>query len=142
MRTTKGIAVSPGVSIAPAFIFTDDSAEIPQYHITVAEVEAELARFREASLLAKKEIETLRDRAKKEAGEEQAAIFDAHLMMLEDPDLLERIEHSLNDNLFNVESAILSFETEMVDKLSSSADPLIQEQIGRASCRERVCQYV
>jgi phosphotransferase system enzyme I (PtsI) len=129
MRITKGIAVSPGVSIAPAFIFVDDSAEIPQYHITVADVQSELARFREASLLAKKEIETLRDHAKKEAGEEQAAIFDAHLMMLDDPELLEQIEHSLNDNLFNVESAILSFETEMVDKLSSSADPLIQERV-------------
>jgi len=129
MRTTKGIAVSPGVSIAPAFIFKDDSAEIPQYRISAAEVETELARFHEASLLAKKEIETFRDRAKKEAGEEQAAIFDAHLMMLEDPELLEQIEQSLNNNLFNVESAILSFETEMVDKLSSSADPLIQERV-------------
>ncbi|MEN6490733.1 MAG: phosphoenolpyruvate-utilizing N-terminal domain-containing protein, partial [Rectinema sp.] len=129
MRITKGIAVSPGVSIAPAFIFIDDSAEIPQYHITVADVQSELDRFREASLLAKREIEALRDHAKKEAGEEQAAIFDAHLMMLDDPELLDQIEFSLNDNLFNVESAILSFETEMVDKLSSSPDPLIQERV-------------
>lgn len=129
MRIMKGIAVSPGVSIAPAFIFADDATEIPHYHISVADVPGELARFHEASLLAKKEIEALRDHAKKEAGEEQAAIFDAHLMMLEDPELLEQIEFSLNDNLFNVESAILSFETEMVDKLSSSADPLIQERV-------------
>ncbi len=129
MRITKGIAVSPGVSIAPAFIFADDSTEIPQYHIAPAEVVSELARFHEASLLARKDIEALRDHAKNEAGEEQAAIFDAHLMMLDDPELLDQIEVSLNDNLFNVESAILAFETEMVDKLSSSPDPLIQERV-------------
>jgi len=129
MRITKGIAVSPGVSIAPAFIFADDSAEIPQYHIDPSEVASELTRFHEASLLARKEIEALRDHAKNEAGEEQAAIFDAHLMMLDDPELHDQIEVSLNDNLFNVESAILAFETEMVDKLSSSPDPLIQERV-------------
>lgn len=129
MRITKGIAVSPGVSIAPAFIFTDDSAEIPQYHIAPSNVQSELTRFHDASLLARKEIEALRDHAKSEAGEEQAAIFDAHLMMVDDPELLDQIELSLNDNLFNVESAILSFETEMVDKLSSSPDPLIQERV-------------
>ncbi|HBE46519.1 MAG TPA: phosphoenolpyruvate--protein phosphotransferase, partial [Spirochaetaceae bacterium] len=129
MRITKGIAASPGVSIAPAFLFIDDSADIPQYHITTADIPAELDRFHEASLLAKREIEALRDRAKLEAGEEQASIFDAHLMMLEDPEVLDQIERSLNENLFNVESAILSFETEMVDKLSSSPDPLIQERV-------------
>jgi phosphotransferase system enzyme I (PtsI) len=129
MRITKGIAASPGVSIAPAFLFMDDSIEIPQYHITSADISAELDRFHEASLLAKREIEALRDRAKLEAGEEQASIFDAHLMMLEDPEVLDQIERSLNENLFNVESAILSFETEMVDKLSSSPDPLIQERV-------------
>lgn len=129
MRITKGIAASPGISIAPAFLFIDDSIKIPQYHITEADIPAELDRFHEASLLAKGEIEALRDRAKQEAGEEQASIFDAHLMMLEDPEVLEQIERSLHENLFNVESAILSFETEMVDKLSSSPDPLIQERV-------------
>jgi len=129
MVITKGIPVSPGVSIAPAFIFIDDSAEIPRYSIVPSNVQDELLRLHEASELARKEIEKLRDRAKRDAGEEQAAIFDAHLMMLDDPDLFDQIEQSLNENLFNVESAILSFETDMVDKLSSSPDPLIQERV-------------
>jgi phosphotransferase system enzyme I (PtsI) len=50
-------------------------------------------------------------------------------MMLDDPELFDQIQQSLNENLFNVEAAILSFETDMVDKLSSSPDPLIQERV-------------
>lgn len=129
MRVTKGIAASPGISIAPAFLFIDDTTEIPRYHISVEGVSDELARYHEASLLARREIEALRDRARHEAGEEQAAIFDAHLMMLEDPEVLEQIERSLNETLLNIESVILNFETEMVDKLSSSSDPLVQEKV-------------
>ncbi|HPB08039.1 MAG TPA: phosphoenolpyruvate--protein phosphotransferase, partial [Rectinema sp.] len=129
MTIIKGIGVSPGVAIAPAFVYIDDSGIIPQYHISAEDVQSEMARFHEASLLAKKEIEALRDRAKKEAGEEQAAIFDAHIMMLDDPVLLEQIELSLKEKQFNVEAAVLSFESEMVNKLSSSQDPLKQEKV-------------
>jgi len=125
----KGIGVSPGVAIAPAFVYIDDSGIIPQYPISIEDVQSEMARLHEASLLAKKEIEALRDRAKNEAGEEQAAIFDAHLMMLDDPELLEQIELSLKEKQFNVETAVLSFESEMVNKLSSSQDPLKQEKV-------------
>ncbi|MEN6383122.1 MAG: phosphoenolpyruvate-utilizing N-terminal domain-containing protein, partial [Rectinema sp.] len=80
MMIIKGIGVSPGVAIAPAFVHIDDSGIIPQYHIAIDDVPSEMARFHEASLLAKKEIEALRELAKNEAGEEQAAIFDAHIM--------------------------------------------------------------
>ena len=129
MMIIKGIGVSPGVAIAPAFVYIDDSGIIPQYPISIEDVQSEMARLHEASLLAKKEIEALRDRAKNEAGEEQAAIFDAHLMMLDDPELLEQIELSLKEKQFNVETAVLSFESEMVNKLSSSQDPLKQEKV-------------
>ena len=129
MMIIKGIGVSPGVAIAPAFVYIDDSGIIPQYPISIEDVQSEMARLHEASLLAKKEIEALRDRAKNEAGEEQAAIFDAHLMMLDDPELLEQIELSLKEKEFNVETAVLSFESEMVNKLSSSQDPLKQEKV-------------
>lgn len=129
MMIIKGIGVSPGVAIAPAFVHIDDSGIIPQYHIAIDDVPSEMARFHEASLLAKKEIEALRELAKNEAGEEQAAIFDAHIMMLDDPEFLEQIERSLKEKQFNVEVAILSFESEMVNRLSSSLDPLKQEKV-------------
>lgn len=129
MKVIKGIPVSPGVTIAPAFVFADDASDIPEYAIEPDHVPEEIARYHEASRLARQEIEALRDKAKSEAGEEQAAIFDAHLMMLEDPDVLERIEREINETLRNVEAVLLAFETEMIETLSSSPDPLIQERV-------------
>jgi phosphotransferase system enzyme I (PtsI) len=130
MRELQGIAASPGIAVAPAFLFYDDyNASIPSYPIANEDVESEFERFTDAIEQAKKEVTLLRSKAYKEAGEEQAAIFDAHLMMLDDPDVKEKVRNGLYGSLLNVESIIFSFEQEMIEQLSSSQDPYIQERV-------------
>jgi phosphotransferase system enzyme I (PtsI) len=130
MRELQGIAASPGIAVAPAFLFYDDyNASIPSYPIANEDVESEFERFTDAIEQAKKEVNLLRSKAYKEAGEEQAAIFDAHLMMLDDPDVKEKVRNGLYGSLLNVESIIFSFEQEMIEQLSSSQDPYIQERV-------------
>jgi phosphoenolpyruvate-protein phosphotransferase (PTS system enzyme I) len=130
MRELRGIAASPGTAIAPAFLFYDDyNASIPSYSISNEEVGSEFDRFTVAIEQAKSEVAILRDKALKEAGEEQAAIFDAHLMMVDDPEVGERVKSGLSSSLLNVESIVFSMEREMIDQLSSSHDPYIQERV-------------
>jgi phosphoenolpyruvate-protein phosphotransferase (PTS system enzyme I) len=129
MKELRGIAVSPGTALAPAYLFLDDfGSSIPSFPISSDEIASEYSRFLEAAEQAKIDVGALRDKALKEAGEEQAAIFDAHLMMLDDPELKEGVELGLASLLTNVESVIFSLEREMIDKLSSSQDSYMQER--------------
>ncbi|MCX7028165.1 MAG: phosphoenolpyruvate--protein phosphotransferase [Spirochaetes bacterium] len=130
MRELRGIAASPGTALAPAYFFFDDySSSIPSFSISSEDVASEFSRFLEATEEAKADVIVLRDKALKEAGEEHAAIFDAHLMMLDDPEIKESVELRLSSFLLNVESIIFSLEREMIDKLSSSQDPYMQERV-------------
>ena len=130
MRELRGIAASPGAAFAPAFLFYDDyNASIPSYPISSEDVESEFGRFTVAIEQAKSEVSILRDKALKEAGEEQAAIFDAHLMMIDDPEVGIRVRNGLSVSLLNVESIVFAMEGEMIDQLSSSQDPYIQERV-------------
>ncbi len=130
MRELRGIAASPGTATAPAFLFADDyDASVPSYQIESTDIESEFSRFEEAIAAAKVEVTALRDKALAVAGAEQAAIFDAHLMMLDDPEVAERVEDNLKRQLVNVESIILALEKGMIDQLSSSPDSYIQERV-------------
>ncbi|HOV93877.1 MAG TPA: phosphoenolpyruvate--protein phosphotransferase [Spirochaetales bacterium] len=130
MRELHGIAASPGTACAPVFIFRDDfSWSIPSYPIAESDVDAEYARYQEAVARAKEEVTALRDKALQDAGEEQAAIFDTHLLMLDDPEVNENIKSELSSTLMNVESVVFSIERKTVESLASAQDPYIQERV-------------
>ncbi len=130
MRELHGIAASLGTACAPVLIFKDDfSLSIPSYPIAESDVDAEYARYQEAVARAKEEVTALRDKALQDAGAEQAAIFDAHLLMLDDPEVNENIKSELSSTLMNVESVVFSIERRTVDSLASAQDPYIQERV-------------
>jgi len=89
----KGIAASPGIAIGKAFVL-QPPAEAPATQSTEAQPvdpAAEKARYDDALAISRKEIESLRDRVAKRVGEKEAAVFDAHLMMLEDPSFTDEV---------------------------------------------------
>ena len=130
MNELYGIPASPGVAVAPAFLLvTEDSLTLPVRAIDASEVGSEWARFVVAVGKARVDITALRDKARIEAGEEQAEIFESHLLMLDDPDLHERIERSLGSNLVNVERIVVDIERELVDKLGQAEDPSLRERV-------------
>lgn len=130
MRELRGIAASPGTAFAPAFLLYDDyNSSIPSYSISSEDADSEFERFTEAVEQAKEEVSSLRAKALKEAGEEQAAIFDAHFMMLDDPEVASKVKESIASLKVNVESIVFAIEQEMIDQLSASTDPYIQERV-------------
>ena len=86
----RGIPASPGISIGKAFIYENNKVEITKEK--VEDIAAEKERFHSAVNLAKKQIVKIREDAEEKIGSERAAIFDAHVLMLEDPEFAVSVE--------------------------------------------------
>ncbi|MGA2546330.1 MAG: phosphoenolpyruvate--protein phosphotransferase [Rectinemataceae bacterium] len=130
MNELSGIPASPGVAVANVFLFAaEDASSVPVRALEASEVAAEWARFLAAVMKSRVDVTALRDKARIEAGEEQAAIFESHLLMLDDPDLHERIERSLRQSLVNVERIVVDIEREFADKLGQADDPSLRERV-------------
>ncbi|HUW41503.1 MAG TPA: phosphoenolpyruvate--protein phosphotransferase [Rectinemataceae bacterium] len=130
MKELRGIPASPGNAVAPAFLFFEEAElSVPAYSLEPSDVPGEWARFLAAVKKASSEVTSLRDRALEEAGADQAAIFDSHLLMLSDPDLLERIQTDLNATLRNSERVLVEIERELVERLSAASDPALRDRV-------------
>ncbi len=105
MKTKSGIAVSPGVAIGPAMLFGARSFRIPQRFVSVDAVESEISRFHGAMETVAKAIEENQRLAGERLGEEYAAIFGAHLMMIRDPKLVGEIEGLIRSKCYSPEFA-------------------------------------
>lgn len=103
MLILTGKPVSDGIGIGPLALFR--RAEVSTEVRPVADREAELARFREARDTAVGQLQTLYDRALETVGEEDAAIFEIHQMMLEDDEYTEGVENRIKEGL-NAEAAV------------------------------------
>jgi len=106
METRKGIAVSPGVAIAPAVVLDSEQFRIPRREIPPDTAEAELARFQTAVDRAQDEIRDLRERVAQDVGERLGAIFDVQDALLNDPHLLEEIRELIQREHYAPEYAV------------------------------------
>jgi phosphotransferase system enzyme I (PtsI) len=129
MKTLTGIPVSPGIVFGKAFRYVEnDFPEIPRYTLRKAQVEPELRRLDGARTEAMGEVKALHERAVKEMSKDQADIFAAHLMMLEDPEFHDQIVAQVKDNLRNAEWAIWEIAHNLTQKMVSSPDPVFRER--------------
>jgi phosphoenolpyruvate-protein phosphotransferase (PTS system enzyme I) len=106
MLTKLGIAVSPGVAIAQAFVLGVEDFRIPQRFVSVDAVESEIVRFRIALENVCREIATNEKLASEQLGKEYGAIFAAHQMMIRDPKLQGQIETYIREKHYSPEFAL------------------------------------
>ncbi|MBS4212034.1 phosphoenolpyruvate--protein phosphotransferase [Neobacillus rhizophilus] len=104
MTFLNGIAASNGIAIAKAYRMVEPDLSFEQKKIEDAS--SEVARFRDAMAKAKSELEIIRDRAKVDLGPDKAAIFEAHLLVLSDPELNNPIEDKIGSENVNAEAAL------------------------------------
>lgn len=97
MIILQGIGVSPGVSIAPAFVMDNASQDIPERHLPADRAQEESKRFDEAVETSRDELLELQERTVGKIGKEASRIFDFHLDMLADAELQRRIRHLIED---------------------------------------------
>ena len=104
MITIQGKGVSTGVGIGPLYFFQRQTSEIPRY--TVADTDAEWHRFKGAQTGAIEQLGDLAEKARAEAGDEAAMLFETHQMMVEDLDYEEAIEQRITEEKLNAAAAI------------------------------------
>ncbi|RNB55271.1 phosphoenolpyruvate--protein phosphotransferase [Brevibacillus gelatini] len=99
-----GVKASAGVAIGKAFLLTAPEMEIKT--VAVEDAASEVLRFEEALERAKADLQQIVLRVEKEMGAEQADIFRAHLMVLEDPELVDTVKGKITEEKTNAESAL------------------------------------
>ena len=104
MIKSKGIPASPGIAVGEAFIYKK-AATLPLK--TAADPELEISRFEIALKRTKEEIRRLKEKALREIGEDKAAIFDAHIMILEDPGFTDRVLKYIREQSLSAEEAVM-----------------------------------
>jgi phosphotransferase system enzyme I (PtsI) len=129
MKIFTGIPASSGIVIGKAFLYLEeDYPEIPRYGIRKNQVDSEWTRLSRAVGEAKEEVQALRSRAVREMSREQADIFAAHLLMLEDVDFQDQVKARLKANLQNIEWIVWDISHELALKLMASPEPLFRER--------------
>ena len=124
MLTLKGKSVFSGISIGPLALFhrnTISTAVRP-----IDDAEAEVARFQKAREEAIGQLKDLYVKAVDKVGEEQAAVFEVHQMMLDDDDYVEGIETKIRDEKMNAEAAVDQTAQEFAEMFRSMEDAYMQ----------------
>ncbi|ADG40982.1 MULTISPECIES: phosphoenolpyruvate--protein phosphotransferase [Leuconostoc] len=100
----KGIAASNGIAIAKAYLLVDPDLSFSK--TTIKDVAAEQARVDDALKAASADVEIIKARAEKNLGADEAQVFEAHLMVLSDPEMSGAFKQKIADDQVNAEQAV------------------------------------
>ncbi|MEX0601959.1 MAG: phosphoenolpyruvate-utilizing N-terminal domain-containing protein, partial [Bacteroidota bacterium] len=99
----KGIAASPGIAIGPVYLFRKQAPRVKEKALDASAVEGEIERLRQALARSQKELRKILEFAEQKLGSEQAKIFEAQVMILEDAVLFDAITSRIANELRNAE---------------------------------------
>ena len=136
MILMQGKGVSKGVANGPIYFFQRPNTTITD--APAADIEAEKARIAAAQEKSAEQLNALAEKARDEAGDETAVLFETHAMFVEDEDYVECMMNALEERHCTAERAVELAGEQFSAMLAVMDDAYMQAQIGRASCRERV----
>jgi phosphotransferase system enzyme I (PtsI) len=123
-----GQGVSDGVAIGPACVIETEGEPGDSYEVADDQIEQEIARFREALRMAGEEISSIGRLVAERIDHQQAAIFEAHLMMLEDPNLVDRTIKHIRSEKRNAESTFWEVASEIGEQMKAIGDTYFSER--------------
>ncbi|WP_386685769.1 phosphoenolpyruvate-protein phosphotransferase PtsI [Lonepinella sp. MS14437] len=126
----SGIPASPGIVFGKALVLKEEKIVLDMHKITDEQIDNEIARFYQGRTAAVEQLSSIRDRAFKSLGEDKAAIFEGHLMILEDEELEEEIIDYLRSNKVNAAVATSKIIDQQVTMLSEIDDEYLKERAG------------
>jgi phosphotransferase system enzyme I (PtsI) len=126
-RRFQGVGVSPGIAHGIAFVHRPDD-DPPPRKIIAGQSEREVERLREAICATRKQIAELQARVEQSLGASDAAIFEAHLMVVEDGVMIEEVEKLIRRESCNAEYAFHTVVHRYMRSLSEVDDPYLRER--------------
>jgi len=123
-----GIAVSPGIVTGRIFVYGRNELPISHRTITPEEVSLEITRLEDALTVTRQQLQEIQQRVATDLGETDAALFDAHLLTLEDPILLDEVVKTIQEGQ-NAEYAFDHVSNRYVKMLSNAEDDYLRERV-------------
>ncbi|MDV7694939.1 phosphoenolpyruvate--protein phosphotransferase [Pediococcus parvulus] len=128
-KQLKGIAASDGVAIAKAYMLVDPDLSFDKK--TIDNPDAEIKRLQDALDASKAELELIKSKAAKSLGEEEAEVFEAHITILSDPELIGNIEDKIKNDSVNAEQALKDVTDGFIETFEAMTDnQYMQERAG------------
>ncbi|PZG40287.1 phosphoenolpyruvate--protein phosphotransferase [Listeria ivanovii] len=141
VKELKGIAASDGIAIAKAYLLVEPDLSYEKTEVT--DVESEVKRFESALEVSKTELSAIREKAAKDLGEDKAQIFDAHLLVLNDPELTGPIEESIKTAKTNAETALQETTDMFIGMFESMDNEYMRERAADIKdVRKRVLSHL
>ena len=128
-KVLKGIAASDGIAAAKAYMLVQPDLSFTE--TSIDDPEAEVKRLDDALAASKKELELIKAKATENLGPEEAEVFEAHLTILADPELIGQIKDKINSDKVNAEAALKSVTDMFISMFESMTDnAYMQERAG------------
>ena len=134
-----GAGASPGIARGKIHVVRDELDDVPRYRIAPSQIADEIGRFEAALIQTRMQILKMQQRIAESIGAKDAAIFDAHLLVVEDRTLIDEVLRKLETDLWNVEWVFQEVATRYAATLSKIDDPYLRE---RALDIQDVCKRV
>lgn len=128
-KRLKGAGVSAGLVTGKAVLVGRSLAAVHEVEISPEQIEAEVARFQGALSASREQIASLRSRVEEVVGKENAAIFDSHLMLVDDPSVVESVVQQIRQRRRNAEHVFQSVISGYRAMLSKVDDSYIRERL-------------
>lgn len=128
MKEFKGIGASEGISIGKAMLFIEEEMNIPQAKIAEVQVGTEIEKLLDAQKKSKLQLISIRDKVKEKMGEDKASIFDGHIMLLEDDDLMDEVKDKIKAEKMPASKALDEGVNEYCEMISQLDDPYLRER--------------
>jgi phosphotransferase system enzyme I (PtsI) len=124
----EGAGVSPGIACGRVHVVRDEFDEVMRYRIASSQVADEISRFETALIQTRMQILEMQQRIAESIGAKDAAIFDAHLLVVEDRTLIDEVLRKLETDLCNVEWIFQEVATRYAETLNKIDDPYLRER--------------
>jgi phosphotransferase system enzyme I (PtsI) len=124
----QGIAASPGIEIGKAFVLKEIEIKINTANIEEDKIDGEIKRLEEGIAKSREQLIKIREKAERELGKDKAQIFDAHIMVLDDPIFMDEIREKIKSERITAENAISQVAKKYVDMFNSMEDEYLKER--------------
>ena len=124
----RGIPVSPGVSRGKILVLTKAGDRVPEQHLAEGDLPDELRRFEQALIDTRHQILHMQEEVSERLGAQEGAIFDAHLLVLEDPVVIEEVTRRIQNERLTAEYAFQQVADRFIRGLSAINDEYLRER--------------